>query len=102
MTTTASGEMRKVEELAKAYDKTLRADDRRFAGAVKLVDEDGSVVFYEYAFLLSYRSKPGTWIMVFTEHHGFHVFDENSLLLYAQYGSRLPVDTFPAEKEDAK
>lgn len=86
--------LREVEAMAKAYDKTLKADDPRFRRAVKIVDEDGSIVFYEYAFLLSYSQDLDEWIMVFTEHHETHVFDRNSLLWYAQYSTKLPIEAF--------
>ena len=42
-----------------------------FKGDVKLVYEDGSNIFYKYAFMLKNKTQVG----VFTEHCGYHVYD---------------------------
>ena len=57
-------------EVAKEKDSRLRADDPRYGGSVHLTHADGSAFYWANAFV----ERQGAWFMVFTEHHGFHVF----------------------------
>jgi len=68
-------------ERAKALNVLLRADDPRLRGSVQIVHDDGSILFYEFAFverhphdgLQPLKTGEGWWF-IFTEHHGFHVY----------------------------
>ena len=73
--------MRRVHELAKNYDETLRADDPRFNFCVRILHEEGSTFWFENAFLM----KHGEFVIVFSEHQGFHVFAVEDLLHHGQY-----------------
>jgi hypothetical protein len=74
------------EEFCQSVMKTnekLLATDPRFRHDVLITHEDGSIFFYDSAFLL--MSQNHKYIAVFTEHHGMHTFDIDSLLCYKQY-----------------
>lgn len=62
--------LREAEAKASEYDKTLLATDPRFRRSVVLYHEDGSTFHWDSAFLM----RKEEWIMVFTEHHRFHVY----------------------------
>ena len=76
--------LQKIKEKAEAYDKTLQATDPRFQRCVKILHEDGSVMMWNHAFLMSVESE---WIVCFTEHHGCHVYHETDLIGYRQYAT---------------
>ena len=61
---------------AEKYDRKLKASDDRFQRAVILVHHDGSVMLYQSAFLMRYEDD---WIICFTEHHGYHVYETADL-----------------------
>lgn len=82
--------MQKVYDIAKSVDSKLTAT--MFSGYVAVHHDDGSHFFFKNAFATRYIIKfdgqiPGdvkkikkeNWIVVFTEHHGFHVFAEVDL-----------------------
>jgi hypothetical protein len=73
--------MKEEYELAKEYDSKLRADDLRFRHSVVLLHEEGTFYHFRSAFILIH----GEFIMVFSEHQGYHVFSENELVLHYQY-----------------
>lgn len=63
---------REVREHAKAIDAKLRADDKRLnKGGVYLIHDDSSSFFWDSAFIQRWKG----WVMIFTEHHGFHIYD---------------------------
>lgn len=76
---------RELYPLIEKYNKTLRATDSRFCGAVKISHGDGSVLFYEYAFARIFHDGGTTWVCVFTEHHGCYIYDLEDLNGYRQY-----------------
>lgn len=76
--------LQKIKEKAEAYDKALLATDTRFQRSVRLLHEDGSVMLWNHAFLMSIENE---WIVCFTEHHGFHVYHETDLIGYRQYAT---------------
>lgn len=102
--------MQQVWQVAKEIDSKLRATDPRLRGSVYLRHDDGSTLIYENAFLMRYHnpneelnevvttglaySYPGDWILVFTEHHGFHVYAVDDLDTYRQYG-QLEIENHP-------
>lgn len=70
-----------IEALAGAYDKRLRADDKRFRNSVVVIDQEGSFFHFKSAFILDY----GEYIMTFSEHQGYRVFCKEELTGYWQY-----------------
>jgi len=89
--------MRRAWEVAKNYDKNLRADDCKFNRAVQIIHEEGTTYFFHSAFLMTWKDpatqhdpknaaeRQGEWLIVFTEHQGFHVFSYDELLGYAEF-----------------
>lgn len=82
--------MQKVYDIAKSVDSKLTAT--MFSGYVAVHHDDGSHFFFKNAFAARYTTKVDSpapngvktkekenWIVVFTEHHGFHVFAEVDL-----------------------
>lgn len=84
-----SVEMKRVHAVAEEINKTLRADDPRLQHYVLILHEEGTTLFFRNAYLVRYHDPqhgnwgdsehPGEWIMVFTEHHGFHVYPVDDL-----------------------
>lgn len=68
---------KKLLEEAAEYDKSLKATDKRLQGYVHLVHQDGSTFYWASAFLLT----TGDFWVIFTEHHGFHVYHKDDVLL---------------------
>ncbi len=66
---------------AKEYDAELLAHDERFNNAVRITTDDGGSIFFNHAFLMSV----GEWLVVFTEHNGYHCYKMNGLIEYGQY-----------------
>lgn len=64
-----------ITKIAKAYDKKLKASDKRFQGTVKIIHEDGSVFLFEHAFIMLKED----WTVCFSEHCGFMCFHNDSL-----------------------
>lgn len=76
------------ELFAKEYDAKLLATDPRFNGAVHVIAEDGSVFFFLDAFVLRYE-----WFyLVFTEHHGYHVYSAEEDTQMKAYGQRIAIE----------
>ena len=73
---------------AAEYDSKLLATDPRFRRLVMLTHEDGSVLYFRYAFILIVDSE---WVAVFTEHHGPHVYHQEDLQGYHQ-ADMIPVE----------
>jgi hypothetical protein len=67
--------IREAEALANKYDKTLLATDPRFRRSVVIDHDDGSHFQWDSAFLM----RKENWILVFTEHHRFHVYDADDV-----------------------
>jgi hypothetical protein len=67
---------------AKEIDSALRADDPRFGRAVHMIHDEGSTFFWECAFVVDIGDK---YISIFTEHHGFHVYDRDDVVSVKQY-----------------
>lgn len=73
--------MREAYEEALKRNAKLRADDSRFNGCVKIIHEDGSIMFFHYAFLESW----GEYLLCFTEHNGVHAFPKADLESWAEF-----------------
>lgn len=72
---------KKMYKLAGEIDSKLLATDKRFANAVQLIDAEGTVLFFNNAFI---EEKDG-YIFLFTEHHEYDVFCEGDLIRWGQY-----------------
>ena len=64
--------MRAAHAWAEQEDFRLRADDNRFNRFVYVVHEDGSMMFYQSAFVVRCPLDKN-FVGIFTEHHGFFV-----------------------------
>ena len=72
--------MRSVYALALQLDDELTAYDFKWDNAVEVNDEEGTRFFFINAFCLEYVGEDkDKWLMVFTEHHKFHVFHQEEL-----------------------
>lgn len=90
-----SVEMQRVYDVAAEIDKDLKATDPRFRHSVYLIHEEGTTLFFENAFIVRYYDRlhrdwgdcsfQGEWAMVFTEHHGFHVYPLDDLVSWNQF-----------------
>jgi hypothetical protein len=72
---------REIEEFVRAYDKKLLATDPRFRKSVALIHEEGTTLFFNYAFLM----KKEDWIIAFTEHHKYHIYHKDDLIWYGEF-----------------
>ena len=92
-----SVQIKRAHEVARKYDEGLRATDPRFNFCVHIIHEEGTIYFFEHAFLMEWKDpevlpnpenaakRQGEWLLVFTEHQGFHVFSFDDLYCYDQY-----------------
>jgi len=87
--------LRKVHDEALKRDAKLRADDDRFNNYVQIIHEDGSAMFFHYAFLESW----GDWLMCFTEHNGLHVFPKCDLERWAEFERTKAGDQYHESEE---
>jgi hypothetical protein len=71
----------RAEEWASERSKALQAGDPEFSFAVHLQHADGSSMVFENA---SLQLREGI-LVLFTEHHGWRVYDPEDLHHYAQY-----------------
>jgi hypothetical protein len=76
---------REIEKLVKEYDDKLLATDPRFQRTVFLAHEDGSSFKWVHAFVM----RKGTWIIVFTEHHGYHIYDQDDIYDVGQFHNQV-------------
>lgn len=89
-----SVEMKKIYEIAEEWIKT-RSVDLRYRHCVSIIHEEGTVLFFKNAFIVKYFDPdhsdwgdcefPGEWIMVFTEHHGLHVYPVDDLVYFQEF-----------------
>ena len=86
--------LKQVRAIAASYDVGVRADDKRLRGSVQIIHEEGTVLFYNYAFVMKFYD----WFVVFTEHHGHHVYHESDLYRITQ----LKITGYEFEKLEAK
>lgn len=87
-----SNAMKKIEAIANRLDKMLRSDSERFNRSVKILHQDGTFAFYAHAFLMKKTLDKRAWIVVFTEHNGFHIFTADDLQSYRQYAACIPIE----------
>lgn len=83
---------REIRKLVEKYDEKLLATDKRFRKAVQIIHEEGTTLFFENAFLMKktvkYDKGETVWIIIFTEHHGFHIYHKDDLYSYFEYERR--------------
>lgn len=72
---------REAVECAKKINANLAADNDGFSHAVHIMHEEGTVLFYRCAFF----ERHDEWVFIFTEHHGFHVYNNEDLLRVSEY-----------------
>jgi len=89
--------MQRAYDVAKKYDETLTAIDARFNFCVRIIHEEGTYYWFECAFLVMWKDPQtvhdpsnadehqGEWLIVCTEHQGFHVFAPGDLYGWGQY-----------------
>lgn len=73
---------KEVNDVARAYDVTLRADDERFSFSVRVSLNDGAFFFYPSAFIHKFNDE---FYCVFTEHYGFHVYAVDDIIGIDEY-----------------
>ncbi len=66
---------RQAKTIAEAYDKTLKATDPRLRNCVYLIHDEGTTLFYRFAFIM----KLDDYCVIFTEHHSFHIYHESDV-----------------------
>jgi hypothetical protein len=77
----SSASYKDAKSRAAALDANLRADDPRLRHAVHLQHHDGTVLFYNSAFVVRWQG----WLIVLTEHHGPHVYHPEDLHAFGMY-----------------
>jgi len=89
------------DKWADHYHRTGKAGHPGFNGLVTVVDESGSTFTYFDAFAVKHcpRGWDDDFVVVFTEHHGFHIFAEDDLLHYSQWEDRVRI---PHHDDDHK
>lgn len=92
-----SVDLKKIRKFVEQYDAKLLATDKRFRKAVHVIHEEGTTMFFENAFLMKKTVKippeklsrigpdEDIWIIIFTEHHGFHIYHKDDLSSYFEY-----------------
>lgn len=76
--------MRAVHNWAQEKDAEMTASDFG-PGCVRVVHEDGATFWFPYAFAIIKREDEREYLVVFTEHTGFHVFAMDDLQDYGVY-----------------
>jgi hypothetical protein len=71
-----------LRKFAEEYDANLLATDPRFKHSVQVVWDDGSMVLFHGAFILSVSKG---WYIVFTEHHNYHIIHQDDVVFKSQY-----------------
>jgi hypothetical protein len=77
---------KKIEKIVQEYDSKLKATHKGFRNAVHIIHEEGTVLFYQNAFLRKIIDvADDSWIIVFTEHHGYHIYHSTDLDCFIEY-----------------
>lgn len=71
---------KEIKVWAADYDSKIELN-KFYGSAVHLVHSDGAVLFYTNAFLV----RNGAYAIVFTEHHGHHIYHAGDLESFLQY-----------------
>ena len=93
-----------MKQWAKEYDNNLRADDPRFKRVVLIQHMDGTALTFVWAFVVFYPMPEPIdreFLVVFTEHHGWHWYDPEDLNNWYQFElTPKPGEEFLLEQED--
>jgi len=83
-----SSDIKQIRERVKEYDAKLRADDPRLRRSVQVIHEEGTTMYFEWAFVV----KVENYNIIFTEHHETFVYadDEANVI---QRGERISIET---------
>lgn len=76
--------LKEVKKKAELYDSSLLATDNRFRRAVTIQHQDGSILYFNHAFLMRIED----WVACFTEHHGVHIYHSEDLYSYEEHTRR--------------
>lgn len=79
--------IKRIRERVKEYDAKLRADDPRFRRSVQVIHEEGTTMYFEWAFAV----KVDSFYVIFTEHHETFVYSNDEVQVI-QRGERIPVE----------
>jgi len=81
--------------VAEEHDATLRATDFPGDQMVLVLLDDGSQFTWDSAFMRwwSDATDGADYLLVFTEHHGYHVYEQSEVLRYAEFVWRGDVTT---------
>jgi hypothetical protein len=77
----------KARAKAAALDEKLLATDKRLDGSVIVVHQDGSIFYFNRAFVLQYQD----FAIILTEHHGPHVYATYDLKDMRALGPRMSI-----------
>jgi hypothetical protein len=98
-----SVQMERVCEYAIEKDLTLNALSFTPSKGVAVSDEDGSSFTFRSAFVEKARCDDDIYIIVYTEHHGLHVFPESELNGWCEFTISVPTTlnvTLTTEEEN--
>lgn len=76
-----STHLKEIKRIANEYDNKLLTTDPRFQRSVMIIHQDGSVFFFQRAFML----KKDDWLIIFSGHHGVHIYDKTDVVDYDLY-----------------
>jgi len=63
---------------------------------VKVIHQDGSAMFFSYAFALSYEN----WYFVLTEHNGYHLYNKDDCEVIGYRGASIQsVEDYEANRD---
>jgi hypothetical protein len=65
----------RVDAHIRKLNQLIRADDPRLRNSVTVIHEEGTVMHFEWAFAIKFRN----WYVIFTEHHRYHIYDEDDV-----------------------
>lgn len=75
-----------VDARIRELNQLIRADDPRLRNSVTVIHEEGTVMHFEWAFAIKFRN----WYVIFTEHHRYHIYDEDDVQVIMR-GERLEI-----------
>jgi hypothetical protein len=79
--------IKRIRERVKEYDAKLRADDPRFRRSVQVIHEEGTTMYFEWAFAV----KVDNCYVIFAEHHEMVIYFDDEVKVI-QRGERIPVE----------
>jgi len=79
--------IKQVRARVKEYDAKLRADDPRFRRSVQVIHEEGTTMYFEWAFVV----KVDNFYVIFAEHHEMLIYSDDEVQVI-QRGERIPVE----------